>query len=53
MLPERIPLLEVSIDDALRAGQLLKTANYEFRYLAPSSAQPSVALLMPATARLS
>ena len=53
MLPERIPLLEVSIGDALRVGQLLKTANYEFRYLDPDPAQASVALLMPAAARLS
>ena len=51
MLPERIPLLEVSIGETLRAGQLLKTSNYEFRYLDPNPEQASVALLMPARQR--
>jgi len=47
MLPERIRLLEVSIGDAGHAGQLLKTSNYEFRYLDPDPGQSAVALLMP------
>jgi serine/threonine-protein kinase HipA len=47
MLPEKIRLLEVSIGDAGRAGQLLRTSTYEFRYLDPGPEQPAVALLMP------
>ena len=47
MPPEKIPLLEVSIGDAERAGQLLKTSTYEFRYLDPNPEQPAVALLLP------
>jgi serine/threonine-protein kinase HipA len=46
MLPEKIRELEVSIGDSAKAGQLLKTSNYEFRYLDSNPAQPSVALLM-------
>ena len=52
MLPEKIPLLEVAIGDNLGAGQLLRTSIYEFRYLSPAQHQPSVALLMPASTRL-
>ena len=52
MLPERIAQLDVSIADQPKAGQLLKTATYEFRYLDTSAEQPSVALLMPARAKL-
>ena len=51
-LPERLRALEVSIGDHAGAGQLLKTAHYEFRYLDASPDQPAVALLMPARARL-
>lgn len=47
MLPEKIRLLEVSIGDRERAGQLLKASTYEFRYLDPDPQQPPVALLMP------
>lgn len=46
MLPEKIPLLDVSIGDREAAGQLLKKSNYEFRYLDPDPTQPAVALLM-------
>jgi serine/threonine-protein kinase HipA len=46
MLPEKIRSLMVSIGDMGNAGQLLKTSNYEFRYLAPDIEQPSMALLM-------
>lgn len=52
MLPERIRQLEVDIGSARQAGQLLRTSRYEFRYLSPEPDQPSVALLMPASARL-
>ena len=52
MLPERIPQLDVSISDQAGAGQLLKASTYEFRYLNASAQQPSVALLMPAAAKL-
>lgn len=52
MLPERIPQLNVAIGNRFAAGQLLKTSTYEFRYLDSSPQQPSVALLMPAAARL-
>lgn len=52
MLPEKIRLLDVSIGDANGAGQLLKAANYEFRYTAATPDQASVALLMPATEKL-
>lgn len=52
MLPERIPQLDVSIGDQAGAGQLLKASTYEFRYLNASAQQPSVALLMPAAAKL-
>ena len=46
-LPEKLRLLQVSIGHQLHAGQLLKNAIYEFRYLAPDPDQASVALLMP------
>lgn len=49
-LPEKIPVLDVSINGQ-PGGQLLRTSNYEFRYLTPDPEQPSVALLMPARAR--
>lgn len=47
MLPEKIRMLEVSIGDRERAGQLLKASTYEFRYLDPNPQQAAVALLMP------
>ncbi|CAM4154162.1 type II toxin-antitoxin system HipA family toxin [Roseateles saccharophilus] len=49
-LPDRIPMLEVSINGAA-SGQLLKTSNFEFRYRSIEADQPSVALLMPARVR--
>jgi len=52
MLPEKIRLLNVSIGDAVQAGQLLRASTYEFRYLAPDPEQPTVALLMPPSERL-
>lgn len=52
MLPEKIRALAVSIGDAEHAGELLKTSNYEFRYLSPEPDQPAVALLMPPKERL-
>src|SRR5450631_4406432 len=52
MLPERIPQLDVSIGTRRAAGQLLKASTFEFRYLNAASDQPSVALLMPASAKL-
>jgi len=52
MLPERIAQLDVSIGPRSGAGQLLKASTYEFRYLEAAAEQPSVALLMPAAARL-
>ncbi len=52
MLPERIRALEVGIGDQAGAGQLLKASNYEFRYLDADPGQPAVALLMPASERL-
>lgn len=51
-LPERLRALAVSIGEAASAGQLLKTSVYEFRYLDTDPQQASVALLMPARARL-
>lgn len=48
MLPEKIRALMVSIGGAQQAGQLLKTSNYEFRYLDQDPAQAAMALLMPA-----
>lgn len=42
MLPERISRLDVSIGSRHGAGQLLKTSNYEFRYV-----DPGVAVLNP------
>ena len=50
MLPDKIAQLEVSIGPAV-AGQLIKRSIYEFRYLDPRPDQPSVALLMPASAQ--
>ena len=52
MLPERLRALEVSIGERVGAGQLLKTSIYEFRYLDADPDQPAVALLMPASERL-
>ncbi|WP_144632095.1 type II toxin-antitoxin system HipA family toxin [Bordetella genomosp. 13] len=52
MLPEKIPLLQVSIGHEAHAGQLLKRSTYEFRYLDPRAQQPSVALLMNAGTQL-
>jgi serine/threonine-protein kinase HipA len=51
-LPEKIRELQVAIGERPAAGQLLNASNYEFRYLDPEPAQPSVALLMPAKERL-
>ena len=47
ILPEKIPLLGVSIGDTQNAGQLLRASTYEFRYLRPEPEQAPVALLMP------
>lgn len=52
MLPEQIRLLNVSIGDDLRAGQLIRASTYEFRYLDPRPDQPAVALLMPPRERI-
>jgi len=52
MLPEKIRLLDVGISGMERAGQLIKGANYEFRYLDPAPEQPTVALLMPPAKKL-
>lgn len=52
MLPEKIAALQVTIGSKADAGQLIKRSTYEFRYLAPQPEQPSVALLMPASAQL-
>lgn len=52
MLPEKIRSLDVSIGNAEHAGQLIKSSNYEFRYLSTDSDQPEVALLMPPTQQL-
>jgi serine/threonine-protein kinase HipA len=49
-LPDKIPVLDVAINGQ-PGGQLLRTSNYEFRYLTPDPEQPSVGLLMPARAR--
>lgn len=46
MLPEKIRQLDIQIGGA-HAGQLLKHAVYEFRYLDSRADQPAVALLMP------
>jgi len=51
-LPEKLRQLQVAIGDNAHAGQLLKASTYEFRYLDADPAQPSVALLMPASERL-
>ena len=52
MLPEKVRLLDVAIGDTERAGQLIKGANYEFRYVTPEPEQPPVALLMPPAQKL-
>jgi serine/threonine-protein kinase HipA len=52
MLPEKISLLGVTIGDNSQAGQLLRKSTYEFRYLDTDPEQPSVALFMPAEAKL-
>jgi serine/threonine-protein kinase HipA len=51
-LPERLRALEVSIGEHAHASQLLKTSIYEFRYLSAAAEQPTVALLMPASQKL-
>lgn len=51
-LPEKLRQLQVAIGYHAQAGQLLKGSTYEFRYLDADPAQPSVALLMPASERL-
>jgi serine/threonine-protein kinase HipA len=51
-LPERLRALEVSIGEHPHAGQLLKVSIYEFRYLDAAAEQPTVALLMPASEKL-
>lgn len=51
-LPEKLRQLQVAIGDNAQAGQLLKGSTHEFRYLDADPAQPSVALLMPASERL-
>lgn len=51
-LPERVRALDVSIGERARAGQLLKTSIYEFRYLSAQADQDAVALLMAARERL-
>lgn len=48
MLPEKIPLLGVSIN-GVASAQLIKRSTYEFRYLDPRPDQPVAALLMPAS----
>jgi len=52
MLPDKITQLDVSIAGHHGAGQLLKTSNFEFRYVDASPTQPEVALLMPAAKKL-
>lgn len=52
MLPEKISRLDVSIAGRLGAGQLLKTSNYEFRYVDADPQQPAMALLMPSSRQL-
>ncbi|PIM53545.1 phosphatidylinositol kinase [Roseateles chitinivorans] len=52
MLPDKLPLLDVSIGALRQAGQLIKGSTYEFRYLDPSPDQPAVSLLMPPSAKL-
>ena len=52
MLPEKVRVLEVAIGEGEHAGQLLHAGHYEFRYLDPDPAQPTVALLMPPAASL-
>jgi serine/threonine-protein kinase HipA len=52
MLPEKIAQLDVSIAGRPGAGQLLKTSNYEFRYVDADVRQPAVALLMPVSRQL-
>ena len=52
MLPEKIRMLDVSIGNTQHSGQLIKSSNYEFRYLSTDSDQPEVALLMPPSQQL-
>ena len=52
MIPEKVRLLDISIGEAKAAGQLIKGANYEFRYISPDPEQTPVALLMPAAEKL-
>lgn len=52
MLPDKLPLLDVSVGALRQAGQLIKGSTYEFRYLDPSLDQPSVSPLMPPNAKL-
>ena len=52
MLPEKISQLDVSIGGRHGVGQLLKTSNYEFRYVDADAQQPAVALLMPPSRQL-
>jgi serine/threonine-protein kinase HipA len=52
MLPEKIRQLDVSIGAAGAAGQLLRASAYEFRYRDADPEQPAVALLMPASEKL-
>ncbi len=52
MLPEKIRALAVSIGNREQAGQLLKTSNYEFRYLDQDPDQPAMALLMSPSEKL-
>jgi serine/threonine-protein kinase HipA len=51
-LPDKLRLLQVAIGDNAHAGQLLKASTYEFRYLDADPGQAAVALLMPASERL-
>lgn len=52
MLPDKLPMLDVSIGAMRQAGQLVKGSTYEFRYIDPTPDQPSVSLLMPPRAKL-
>lgn len=52
MLPEKIPVLDISIANAPNAGQLLKQSNYEFRYVKPDTEQSAASLFMPAREKL-
>lgn len=52
MLPDKLPLLDVSVGALRQAGQLIKGSTYEFRYLDPLLDQPFVSPLMPPSAKL-